>query len=273
MENTVNKFDPKLIEKLFLDSAIQISLSSFIISLVAAAILSYLIKRSYISNSQSLSNKDYFSDVFIPLAVITCLVISVVKFSLALSLGLVGALSIVRFRAAIKEPEELVYLFFCVGVGIATGANQIIIATSSTLVIVLILYIQSKFKRSEEKENINFGSNNIIKINIKNKKISIEDIMKKYEKSDLELFLRKKGFGQPESTLFGVDIPKFNQNLLLDEKIKLKEIKLKEEIDKLGDARKSINAGISVAQVDNSSTFTNDRVSISFGGNPINFHV
>jgi hypothetical protein len=98
-------------------------------------------------------------------------------------------------------------------------------------------------------------------------------IMKKYEKSDLELFLRKKGFGQPESTLFGVDIPKFNQNLLLDEKIKLKEIKLKEEIDKLGDARKSINAGISVAQVDNSSTFTNDRVAISFGGNPINFHV
>jgi len=194
MENTLNKFDPKLIEKLFLDSAVEISLSSFIVSLVTAAILSYLIKRSYISNSQSLSNKDYFSDVFIPLSVITCLVISVVKFSLALSLGLVGALSIVRFRAAIKEPEELVYLFFCVGVGIATGANQIIIATASTLVIIFILYIQSKFKRSKEKENINFGSNNILKVNIINKKTSVEDIIKKYEKFTNYLNLKSSFF-------------------------------------------------------------------------------
>tara|TARA_B100000795_G_C22796759_1_gene439726 strand:- start:7 stop:729 length:723 start_codon:yes stop_codon:yes gene_type:complete len=194
MENTLNKFDPKLIEKLFLDSAVEISLSSFIISLVTAAILSYFIKRSYISNSQSLSNKDYFSDVFIPLSVITCLVISVVKFSLALSLGLVGALSIVRFRAAIKEPEELVYLFFCVGVGIATGANQIIIATASTLVIIFILYIQSRFKRSKEKENINFGSNNILKVNIINKKTSVEDIIKKYEKFTNYLNLKSSFF-------------------------------------------------------------------------------
>ena len=194
MENNINKFDPKLIEKLFLDSAVEISLTSFIISLVTAAILSYLIKKSYISNSQSLSNKDYFSDVFIPLSVITCLVISVVKFSLALSLGLVGALSIVRFRAAIKEPEELVYLFFCVGVGIATGANQIIIATASTLVIISILYIQSKFKRNKEKENINFGSNNILKVNIINKKTSVEDIIKRYEKFTNFLNLKSSFF-------------------------------------------------------------------------------
>ena len=194
MENTVNKFDTQLIEKLFLKSSIEISLSSFIISLITAAILSYLIKKSYIFTSQSLSNKDYFSNVFIPLSVITCLVISVVKFSLALSLGLVGALSIVRFRAAIKEPEELVYLFFCVGVGIATGANQIIIATASTLVIIFILYIQSAFKRKKEKENINFGSNNILKINIINKKTSIEDLIKKYEKFTNYLNLRSSFF-------------------------------------------------------------------------------
>ena len=56
---------------------------------------------------RALNDKDYFSDTFIPLAIITTLVITVIKFSLALSLGLVGALSIVRFRAAIKEPEEL----------------------------------------------------------------------------------------------------------------------------------------------------------------------
>ena len=50
--------------------------------------------------------------------------ISVVKSSLALSLGLVGALSIVRFRAAIKDPEELVYLFFCIAIGLTLGADR-----------------------------------------------------------------------------------------------------------------------------------------------------
>ena len=194
MENSENKFDFKLVEKLFLDSSVEISLASFVTSLIAAAILSYLIKRSYVAYSQSLSNRDYFSDVFIPLSVITCLVISVVKFSLALSLGLVGALSIVRFRAAIKEPEELVYLFFCVAIGIATGANQIIVATASTLIVIFILYIQSIFKKRKEKDNINYGSNNILKVNITNKKISAEEIIKKYEKYTTYLNLKSSFF-------------------------------------------------------------------------------
>ncbi len=194
METSSNKFEFGLVEDLFLNSAVEMSLLSFLISVIAAAILSYIIKRSYISYSQSLSNRDYFSDVFIPLSVITCLVISVVKFSLALSLGLVGALSIVRFRAAIKEPEELVYLFFCVAVGIATGANQIAVATFSTLIIVFILYIQSIFKKRKENENINYGSNNILKISIINKKVSLEEIIKKYEKYTNYLNLKSSFF-------------------------------------------------------------------------------
>lgn len=51
------------------------------------------------------------------------IVISFVKSSLALSLGLVGALSIIRFRSAIKEPEELAYLFLCIAIGIGCGAG------------------------------------------------------------------------------------------------------------------------------------------------------
>ena len=54
----------------------------------------------------------------------TAAVIAVVQNSLALSLGLVGALSIVRFRAAIKEPEELVYLFLCIATGLCLGSRQ-----------------------------------------------------------------------------------------------------------------------------------------------------
>jgi uncharacterized membrane protein YhiD involved in acid resistance len=67
------------------------------------------------------------------LAVIVFFVILIVKSSIALSLGLVGALSIVRFRTPIKEPEELVYLFFAIAIGLGFGSGQ-----SSTTAVVMI---------------------------------------------------------------------------------------------------------------------------------------
>jgi hypothetical protein len=76
--------------------------------------------------------------VFPLLTLVTICVIAVVKSSLALSLGLVGALSIVRFRAAIKDPEELVYLFLCIGLGLALGAGQILFA-------VVLIFVASLF--------------------------------------------------------------------------------------------------------------------------------
>ena len=95
----------------FLNQSIEIDIYSFLTSLLLSAILALLVKYVYLKCAMTLSNKSYFSDLFVPLSITTTLVITVIKFSLALSLGLVGALSIVRFRAAIKEPEELIYLF------------------------------------------------------------------------------------------------------------------------------------------------------------------
>ena len=77
--------------------------------------------------------------IFPLLTIVMIAVIATVKSSLALSLGLVGALSIVRFRAAIKEPEELVYLFLCIGVGLALGAEQPLLALA--LVVVATVYV------------------------------------------------------------------------------------------------------------------------------------
>lgn len=86
--------------------------------------------------AQVLSNKSRFARIFVLLTVTTFLVISVVKTSLTLSLGLVGALSIIRFRTPIKEPEELAYLFLTIAVGVGLGANQ---RLATALVIVLLL--------------------------------------------------------------------------------------------------------------------------------------
>ena len=72
----------------------------------------FYFKKTYEISSTSLTDKSQISHIIPLLSASTFLVILVVKSSLALSLGLVGALSIVRFRTPIKEPEELVYLLF-----------------------------------------------------------------------------------------------------------------------------------------------------------------
>ena len=143
--------------------------------------MAFIVKLAYIKISRTLNDREYFSDVFIPLAIITTLVITVIKFSLALSLGLVGALSIVRFRAAIKEPEELVYLFFIIGIGLANGANQFLVSIICTFFVILILFIKKYFDNKRNDQNLSDSSVNVMQIEIANSKEGIEktiDILK-----------------------------------------------------------------------------------------------
>ena len=76
----------------------------------------------------------------------TLLVIYVVKSSLALSLGLVGALSIVRFRTPIKEPEELAYIFLSIAIGLALGADQREVAALSLVIILTVISMIDRLK-------------------------------------------------------------------------------------------------------------------------------
>jgi hypothetical protein len=99
-------------------------LEALLVNLGLVLILGQLLVWHYQRFSPVLSNKRKFSRVFVFVAATTMLVITVVKSSLALSLGLVGALSIIRFRTPIKEPEELAYLFLSIGLGLGLGANQ-----------------------------------------------------------------------------------------------------------------------------------------------------
>ena len=135
----------KSIENFILNSAPDISYSNFLYAILISAVLASIVKFVYVRISRTLNDREHFSEIFVPLAIITTLVITVIKFSLALSLGLVGALSIVRFRAAIKEPEELVYLFFIIAIGLANGANQFLVSIISTFFIISVLLIKKYF--------------------------------------------------------------------------------------------------------------------------------
>lgn len=137
----------------FLNQQVQINFVSFVQSLVAASILCVVIQFFYIKFSKSLSNKSDFSKNFIGLGLATTIVITVVKSSLALSLGLVGALSIVRFRAAIKEPEELIYLFLVIATGLGCGAGQIkitVVGIVTSLILIFLINLITKKKLDED---------------------------------------------------------------------------------------------------------------------------
>lgn len=165
----------------FLNENVQIDISNFILSLLCAAILSFIVHLFYIRFSSSLSNRFEFSKNFVVLGVATCIVIMIVKSSLALSLGLVGALSIVRFRAAIKEPEELIYLFLIIAIGLGCGANQLTITVVgiffSLATIVIYSFYLKRFK-SNPSETINMGI--IIDENVSDSQIDtlIDDLNK-----------------------------------------------------------------------------------------------
>ena len=156
----------------FLNENIQINLQGFVINLILTLILCFILRYVYIKFSTTLSNKYEFSKNFVILGLTTCIVITIVKSSLALSLGLVGALSIVRFRAAIKEPEELIYLFLVIAIGLGNGAGQIKITSIGVLLSILTIVFFSK-----KKIQTTINQNNSLQMSISiEEKISEKDV-------------------------------------------------------------------------------------------------
>ena len=94
--------------------------TKIILTIIFAVISSY----SFRKYSSGLNRSTNLTSNSILLGLVVCVIIAVVRSSLALSLGLVGALSIVRFRNAVKDPNELLLYFSSIAIGIAIGANQ-----------------------------------------------------------------------------------------------------------------------------------------------------
>ncbi len=165
----------------FLNENININTQNFVQNIIVALILSLIVKYVYVKFSTTLSNKNEFSKNFVILGLTTCIVITIVKSSLALSLGLVGALSIVRFRAAIKEPEELVFLFLIIAIGLGTGAGQtyiVAIGVGISLILIIIFYYFQTNKKSKDNSFLHLS----ISMAASLKKREVDELIKIIEK-------------------------------------------------------------------------------------------
>ena len=125
----------------FLDNVTSISILDMAIALVLAfglgLFIFYVYKKTYAGVMYSSS----FGVTLIAMTMITTVVIMAVTSNVVLSLGMVGALSIVRFRTAIKEPLDIAFLFWSIGVGIVLAAGMIVLAVVGSVVIGVILLV------------------------------------------------------------------------------------------------------------------------------------
>jgi len=120
---------------------------NLLINIAGVIFFTFLVKIHYRRYFPPLSKTQSMETTFVAIGLVTFLVISVVKSSLALSLGLVGALSIIRFRTPIKEPLELAYLFLVIAIGLGFGADQRI--TTITAVVALLIAMVFLMKNKE----------------------------------------------------------------------------------------------------------------------------
>lgn len=151
---------PKELELFGANGSAPFSLTGLLINLAIGLVLAVLVRWHFLRFGSTLSNREELGGVLPFILMTTILIISVVKSSLALSLGLVGALSIVRFRTPIKEPEELAYLFIAIAIGLGLGANQVVATVAASL---FILGAMTVLKRYNAK---NLGKNLYLSVNL-----------------------------------------------------------------------------------------------------------
>ena len=125
----------------FLESVTEFSVIDTMIGMVFALVIGLFIFMIYKKTFSGIMYSTGFAMSLIGLSLVTTLVIMAVTSNVVLSLGMVGALSIVRFRAAIKEPMEIVFLFWSLAVGIVIGAGMIPLAVIGSVIIGVILVL------------------------------------------------------------------------------------------------------------------------------------
>ncbi len=124
---------------------IRLSFIDGLTILLSALLAGYILRFVYKKYSTTFSSKNSYGNTILLITISVASLIAVVKSSLALSLGLVGALSVVRFRTAVKEPYNLSFLLLSICVGIGIGASQYMFSFMTLIVGTLSVYILYNF--------------------------------------------------------------------------------------------------------------------------------
>ena len=175
-----------ILKSSFVEKLSSISYLDMAIALLLAFVVGLFIMQVYKKTFKGVMYSESFAISLLALCLITTLIILAVTSNIILSLGMVGALSIVRFRSAIKEPIDIAYLFWSISSGIVIGAGLIPLAIIASIFIgiVMILFVNKKTANNpyilvincsdDDSENnaLNLLSKSVEKYNVKSKTVS-----------------------------------------------------------------------------------------------------
>lgn len=132
-----------MIKKSVLKSGVfdQYNISSILVALVAALALGILIFLVYRRFYTGVIYSRTFAVTLVGMTVLTCMVTLAISTNVVISLGMVGALSIVRFRTAVKDPMDLLYLFWAITTGITSGAGMYVLALIAAVIMILMIIL------------------------------------------------------------------------------------------------------------------------------------
>lgn len=126
---------------LLVTNTVALTLEDILLNFLVAGILAIVIYMSYAISHAGPVYSARFNVSLVMMTLVTTLVMNGIGNNIALSLGMVGALSVVRFRTAIKDPRDTSYIFWGIAVGICCGVSEYIIATIGSVVIFLFLIV------------------------------------------------------------------------------------------------------------------------------------
>lgn len=204
----------------FLNGSSSINVFEVLVNVVLAMLLSQLVYVVFVNFGNTFSNRRQFGKIFLLLTVSTTLIISIIQASLALSLGLVGALSIVRFRSAIKEPEELAYAFFAITVGIGCGANARGLTIACCLLVMGVLAVRGMvYKKGLQHDTYNF--------NVITKQMTLSDVNTLVENNTVSNAMRRSDLNDSVVNVqYVVNFEDLQQLERLNEKLKVRDPKV-----------------------------------------------
>ncbi len=165
---------------------LNIAAQDILLRLFLAFALSVIISQTYRMTHKGFSYSYQMVVGIVMCSLIVTMVLMVINNSIARAFGLVGALSIIRFRTPIKDIKDILFLFFAIAVGIACGAGAFKIAIISTLITVCIAYILFQLKFGQKKQDeflLKIIGKNIGKTSQNPGKAPYEEILENYSKA------------------------------------------------------------------------------------------
>jgi uncharacterized membrane protein YhiD involved in acid resistance len=150
------------------DFASTLSVSDIGVSLLVTLAVGLFIFFIYKKTFQGVLYTQSFNVALVMISLVTALVIMTISSNLILSLGMVGALSIVRFRTAIKDPMDIVFMFWAIASGIANGAAYYKISITGSIFIAISLFILSRFKSQSSPYLLILNYNNSSDVSVDN---------------------------------------------------------------------------------------------------------